>query len=357
MRTIFSGKKITGILSILPQKEVSFNDEIGNYSLPSKQTLKLKNVMGFEKHRIVHDSTATSDLCVAGLQYLLDNNLITKDEIGGIIVVTTTPDHLIPPVSNIIHGKFGFDKEVVCLDISQGCVAFLIGLMQAFMLLDRINNKKMMVFTADVLSKRVSQQDRNSYPLIGDGAAITIVENDLSAKDIFFISYNDGSRRDALIIPAGGSRLPCSIETSIRRDIANDGNLRALDNLTMNGSDVFTFVQTEVPPLIEETVTYAGKTKSEIDWFLFHQPNKFMLKKLAERLGVPYEKVPMNIVENYGNPSGASIPFCITHNLSSLMKQEEFLCCLSAFGSGLSWAAMVLELGKLDFCEMLISDC
>ncbi|PWW08316.1 3-oxoacyl-[acyl-carrier-protein] synthase-3 [Paenibacillus cellulosilyticus] len=356
MKTVFKKKKITGILGVLPATEVSFEDEVSNYNFPEKQTMRLKKIMGFEKHRVVKDTTASSDLCVAGLNHLLEKKLIDKGEIGAIVVVTTTPDHFIPHVSNIIHGNCDLSNDVICMDLNQGCAGFLQGLMQSFMLLEHLGNKKVVLFNVDTLSKKVSKQDRNSYPLIGDAAGITVVENDPNARDIHFNMYNDGGRREALIIPAGGSRLPSSAETAVMRDLDQDGNLRSLDNLKMDGSEVFTFVQTEVPPLIEETLKLADQDKEHIDWFLFHQPNKFMLKKLAEKLEVPYEKVPMNVVENFGNPSGSSIPIDIVHNLGSLVMDNQYNCCLAAFGSGLAWGAMTIELGRMDFCEMLISD-
>ncbi|MEX3745400.1 MULTISPECIES: 3-oxoacyl-ACP synthase III family protein [Lysinibacillus] len=357
MKTIFYGKKITGMLGILPQKEIMFEDEVENYSFPEKQTLRLKKIMGYEKHRIVKNKTASSDLCIAGLNHLLKKQLIKKEEIGAIVVVTITPDFFVPHVSNVIHGEFELDKDVICIDVSQGCTGFLYGLMQSFMLLNHLGDKKVILFTADTLSKKVSTKDRNSYPLIGDAAGISIIENDQNSKDIHFNLYNDGSNRDALIIPAGGSKLACSPETAVLKDLDNDGNLRSLDNLKMDGSEVFTFVQKEVPPMIEEILCFSENNKEEIDWFLFHQPNKFMLRKLAEKLDVPYEKIPMNIVENYGNPSGASIPINIVHNLGENVINNTYNCCLAAFGAGLTWGAMTMELGGLDFCEMLVSDC
>lgn len=357
MKTVFHGKKITGLLGVLPQNSVAFEDEINNYTFPPKQTLRLQKIMGYKTHRIVKDSTATSDLCCAGLSYILEKGWLKKEEIGGIVVSTSSPDHFIPPVSSIIQGKFQLGKDVTCVDVNQGCVAFFWGLIEAFMLLEHMENKKVIVFAADVLSKKVSKKDRNSYPLIGDGAGIAIVENCSNQEDIHVILYNNGAKGDVLQIPAGGSRMPCTPETAVLHDVDGDGNLRALDNLVMKGSDVFTFVQTEVPPLIEEALDFAGLTKEDIDWYLFHQPNKFMLRKLAEKLEIPYEKVPMNVVEEFGNSSGACIPICIVHNLSESMKKQNFLCCLSAFGSGLTWGAMTLRMGEMDFCEMLISDC
>lgn len=357
MKTIFRKKKISGLLSVLPATTVKFEDEINNYTFPPKQTLRLQKVMGYKQHAIVKKTTATSDLCLVGLEYILQKGWLKKEEIGGIVVACSYPDHFIPPVSNIIHGKLELSEDVYCVDMSQGCVGFLMALTQGLMLLDHIKDKKIIVISADVLSKKISRQDRNSYPLVGDAAGIAVLENSEEENAIFTIIRNNGSMSDALTIPAGGSRMPCNEETAKLIDRDNDGNLRSLDNLTMNGSDVFTFVQTKVPPMVEEVLEYAGVTKEDIAYYLFHQPNKFMLKKLAEKIGVPYEKVPMNVVEEFGNSSGACIPVCATYNIADILKSENHRYCLSAFGSGLTWEAMVMNIGKLDFCEILVSDC
>lgn len=356
MKTIFRNKKISGLLSVLPATTVKFEDEINNYTFPPKQTLRLQKVMGYKQHAIVKETTATSDLCLAGLEYILQKGWLKKEEIGGIVVACSYPDHFIPPVSMIVQGKLDLPEDVYCVDISQGCVGFLMALTQGFMLLDHMKDKKVVVISADVLSKKVSKQDRNSFPLIGDAAGIAVIENCEEENEIFTIIRNNGSMGDALTIPAGGSRMPSSAETAKLVDKDNDGNLRSLDNLTMKGSDVFTFVQTKVPPMIDEVLEYAGITKEDIAYYLFHQPNKFMLKKLAEKIGVPYEKVPMNVVEEFGNSSGACIPVCATFNIADLLKGEKHKYCLSAFGSGLTWEAMLMDIGRLDFCEMLVSD-
>ncbi len=357
MKTIFRQKKITGLLAVLPETRVKFEEEINNYTFPPKQTLRLQKIMGYKQHAIAKSSTATSDLCLAGLENILQNGWLQKDEIGGIVVACSYPDHFIPPVSSILHGKLKLAEDVFCVDISQGCAGFIMALVQGFMLLEHVGKKKVVVIAADVLSKKVSPRDRNSYPLMGDAAGIAVLENCVEANQIHTIIRNNGGLGDALIIPAGGSRMQATAETAQLIDQENDGNLRALDNLTMRGSDVFTFVQTKVPPLIEDTLAYSGTNKESIYRYLFHQPNKFMLKKLAEKIGIPYERMPMNVVEEFGNSSGACIPVCAAYNLSDILKQEKHKYCLAAFGSGLTWAAMVLDLGEMDFCEMLISNC
>jgi len=202
---------------------------------------------------------------------------------------------------------------------------------------------------ADALSRKVSGRDRNSNPLIGDAASVTVVaRRDEPCTTVFDIRM-DGRDALALWIPAGGARLPHSTTTAeLHEDAA--GNLRSQDHLVMKGDSVFNFVQGAVPPLIEDTLAQARVAKTEIDYFLFHQPNRFMLHKLAASLGVPPEKVPANVVRTFGNASGVSIPMTICHNLASVLREQSLLCCLSGFGVGLTWGAAVISLGPLSYC-------
>lgn len=355
MQMTFTGKKISGMLGILPEQEIFFDDEVGNYSFPEKQTLRLKQVMGYEKHRISKSTSSSADFAEYGIDYILKEKWITKEEIGAVVVVSLCPDFFVPHISNIVQGKLGLGQDTLCIDMAQGCCGFLLGLMESFMLLEHMEDKKVVLVNVDILSHKVSHRDRNDYPLIGDAATVTILENTDSSDEIYYEMHMDGSRGDVLKIPAGAFRMPSTPETAVMNDLG-DGNFRSLDNMHMNGSAVFNFVQTEVPPLIQNALQNTGNSIEDIDYFLFHQPNKFMLQKLAQKLHVPFDKMPMNLVENYGNPSGASIPLVTLHNLSQQLKEQSFKCCLSAFGSGLAWGAIVMELGKLSNCEIIVSD-
>jgi 3-oxoacyl-[acyl-carrier-protein] synthase III len=121
----------------------------------------------------------------------------------------------------------------------------------------------------------------------------------------------------------------------------------------MDGSAIFNFVQLEVPPLIEGLLASAGSSVEAVDYFLCHQPNRFMLQKLAEKMKIPYAKMPNNVVEHFGNSSGATIPVAIALNLANEVKSGHKQVCLAGFGGGLTWSAMLLRLGGLDFCEMI----
>ena len=355
MQMRFTGKAITSMLGVLPETVGLFDDEVGNYAFPPKQTLRLKKVMGFNRHRLAKNTTTVSDLALYGMKHMLGNGWIRREEIGAVVVVTLCPDYFVPHISNIIHGECGLPQDVICMDIPQGCCGFLLGLMQSFLLLEHMGDKKAILINGDVLSHKVSQRDRNDFPLIGDAATLSIIANDKSDGEIYFELNTDGSKRDALKIPAGAFRMPSTDETAVMKDLG-DGNFRALDHMHMDGSSVFNFVQTEVPPMLEHAFGEAGLSIGDIDYFLFHQPNRFMLQKLAEKAKLPLEKLPMNLVENYGNPSGASIPLTAILNYRDELLSQRKKCCLSAFGSGLAWGTMFMEIGELEHCEMLESD-
>jgi len=327
-------------------------EEMKNYNFPEARSLKLKEVMGYNKRRLVEPNVCVSDLAVFGLEKMFERGWLKKDEIDALLLITHTPDRLAPPTSNIIQGRLGLKRDLFCMDVSQACAGFVIGLMQAFMLLEQESVKKVVLINADVMSRKASPKDRNIYPLIGDAATITVIERDSEGGTIHAALKMDGAQGEALVIPAGGMRMPCTPETARLEDVG-DNNLRAKDHLKMDGSAIFNFVQLEVPPLIEGLIAKAGTSVEAIDYFVCHQPNRFMLQKLADKMKVPYAKMPSNVVEHFGNSGGATIPTAITFNLANELKHGHFLACLAGFGGGLVWASMLMPIGGLSFCEMI----
>lgn len=348
----FKNKKITGILTVLPKKVVTFEEEMGNYNFSPAKCMKLKLAMGYKEHRLAEAGQCSSDFCIHGLQYLFDNNMLKKDEIDALLFVSQSPDYFMPPTSNVIQGHFGLKQDMICMDINQGCAGFELGLIQAFMMLNQPCINKVVLMNADVLSPKVSDQDRNSKPLTGDAASITIVEKCEDVPTIYANIKMDGTGALAINIPAGGFRMPCTEETAKMVEDVN-GNFRSLNNLVMKGDDVFNFVQREVPPMIEHLMDEAQVSIEDIDWFMFHQPNKFMLQKLADKIGVPREKMPANIVENFGNASGVTVTTNISYNLGEEVVNGSKKVCIAGFGVGLTWSSLILELNKLSFNKII----
>ena len=351
MDFVFKNKRIGGILTILPQRAVRFEDEMANYNFSPAKCMKLKLAMGYNEHRIAAPGQCSSDFCTFGLQYLFDNGLLKKEDIDALLFVSQSADYYMPPTSNIIHGHFGLKQDCLCMDINQGCAGFELGLIQSFLLLEQPAIKKVVLMNADVLSPKVSDQDRNSKPLIGDAAAITIVEKCENENPIYANIKMDGTGAMVLNIPAGGFRMPSTPETAVMvQDSA--GNFRSKNNLIMQGDEVFNFVQREVPPMIEHLFEQSCVDRSDVDWYMFHQPNKFMLHKLADKLRIPHEKMPANIVENFGNASGVTVPTCISYNLGKQLVDRKMRLCLAGFGVGLTWSSIMMEMGNLDFCRI-----
>ena len=351
MNFLFSGKRIAGIHVVLPSRELRFVDDMSAFGFTPERSRRVQEVMGYDKHRVVEPGVCVSDLAVAGLRQLFHEHLLQPDEFDALLVLTQSPDHFIPPTSNIIQGQINLKHDLLCMDINQGCAAWLLGLIQACLLLEQHAIRKVVLIAGDVISRRVSPRDRNSFPLIGDGIGIALLEKSPDADPIHANLRMDGSRGSALTIPAGGFRLPSSLETAIERD-AGDSNLRSLDHLHMDGTAVFNFVQREVPPMIEELLRFANTPEHTIDYYLFHQPNRFMLEKLAAKMKVDPARMPSNVVENFGNSSGASIPVNIALNLAHVLPTQTLRVCLAGFGSGLTWSSMLLNLGPLRFCSM-----
>ncbi len=352
MDFVFRNKRISGILTVLPKTAVKFEDEMANYNFSPAKSMKLKLAMGYNEHRIARPGQTSCDFCRYGMQYLFDNGLLKTEEVDALLFVSQSPDYFMPPTGNLLHGHFGLKRDCLCMDINQGCAGFELGLIQAFFLLEQPAINKVVLLNADVLSSKVSPRDRNSKPLIGDAASITVVEKCAEENPVYANIKMDGTGALVLNIPAGGFRLPSSPGTAVMEEDAA-GNFRSKDNLVMQGDEVFNFVQREVPPMIEHLYEQSGVDRNDVDWYMFHQPNKFMLGKLADKLGVPREKMPANIVENFGNASGVTVPTCISYNLGEKLCNETMLLCLAGFGVGLTWSSIMMKAGNLRFNQII----
>src|SRR5438309_5425327 len=142
MKFQFDRKKISGVLVVVPANEKHFIEEMKNYNFPEARSLKLKEVMGFNKRRAATADVCVSDLAIFGLKHLFARKLLEAAEIDALLLLTQTGDYLLPPTSNIIQGRLGLKRDMICLDINQACAGFVLGLMQAFMLLEQQSIRK-----------------------------------------------------------------------------------------------------------------------------------------------------------------------------------------------------------------------
>lgn len=353
MLTSFKNKTISSVITVLPTNEVDFLDEIDNYGYSEVKMKKLKKIMGYNTRRVAMPKEGMSDYAIFGIQHLIDQKIITTDDIGAIIVTSTSPDYFIPPTSNIIQGHFGISHDCVCIDISQGCCGYSVGLTYSFMTLEHLVGKKVLLVCGDMMTAKVGPHDRASRPILGDAVTISVVENQEKGREVFCNIKNEGEKGMAIVIPAGGNKMPISEETHIET-MGEDGNMRSPEHFFMEGDEVFNFVINETPLMLQELMDKADVTTADIDAFICHQPNKFMLKKLAEKLEVDTDKMPNDIVELYGNSNSATIPVTLCQHYNELYAEKDCLkLCFASFGSGLALGGIILSLPKLQYCNMI----
>ncbi len=352
MKHIFKNRKISAIIAVVPKEEYCFDDEYPAYKLTEDKARRFKKMIGLDRHRIAPPEVCSSDLCLYALQRLLDEGALKKEEIGALVFVSQTPDYFVPPTSNVIHGKLGLGHDVVCLDLNQGCAGFALGLLEAFLLLEITALPKVVLLNGDTGSKQVGRCNRISYPLTGDAGSATVIERCEAENPIYMDAKNDGSRHEAIIIPAGAYRTPATLETLQLHEV-EEGMLLSQQHVRMDGAAIFNFTMDDVPLQIAEVLSDSGDSRDSIEYFLFHQPNAFILKQMADKMKIPQAKLPNNIVNLYGNSSSVTIPLNIALNCGEPMLRRSHRVCISGFGVGLTWITTVMDLGPLKACRIV----
>ena len=354
MITKFTNKTISSVLTVFPQQEIDFMDEMNNYNYSELKMKKLKKLMGYSTRRCGKKGEGVSDYAIFGVQHLIDQQIIKVEDVGAIIVTSTSPDYFIPPTSNLIQGHFNISHDCVCIDVSQGCCGYSVGLTYAFMTLEHLAaDKKVLLVCGDMMSQKIGARDRASRPIIGDAVTISVVENCADGKEVYCCLKNQGEHGMAINIPAGGNKLPCSAETAVEVE-DEAGNWRSQEQFFMEGDLVFNFVINETPLMIDELLAFANINKEEIDYFVCHQPNAFMLKKLAERVEVEPEKMPNDIVSIYGNSNSATIPVTLCHHYEEMYEgKDQNKLMFASFGSGLALGGVLIDLPALRYCKMI----
>lgn len=349
----FKKARITGVVTCVPKTERLLDDELELFGGNAKQLARLKKTIGLDRRRVVDPDTTSLDLCEAATRRLLKETGAVIESIDALIFVTQTPDHPQPCNAALLHGRLELQASVAALDVNLGCSGYVYGLWLAHMMIESGGCQRVLLLAGDTISRVVNPRDRATAPLFGDGGSATLVEKDEQAPRSFFCLNTDGRGAKHLIVPAGGQRCPTSPAT-VEEFEDEGGNIRSGENLFMDGAEIFNFSITEEPKAVKDLVDYAGVSLESVDYFVFHQANRYILSNIAKRLKLDVDKVPMRTVECFGNQSSASIPSAICGELSeplSVAKSRKIL--LSGFGVGLSWASCLVEFNGLKACSLI----
>lgn len=340
----FENISITAIVTTLGSNIINLEDEKERFGFDDEGLSRLQKSIGLKTRYIADGGICASDLCVQSAENIFANTNIKKDEIDALLFVTQSPDYKAPSTAIIMQDRLGIPTRCAAFDINLGCSGFIYGLFTAFSYVNS-GMEKVLLCVGDVNSYFSGEKDKIFTPLMGDAGSAIIIEKKNSPKS-FFSLYSDGSGYKHLIIPAGGARNPSTNDTLTPKQ-QEDGGIRRDEDLFMNGKEVFNFAIKTVPSLIKELLQTAGKENNDIDYFVLHQANPYILKTIASRLKVSNDKVPLMTGQIYGNQNSASIPGTINGFLSNEFSSNQLTITIAGFGIGLSWGGAILQIDSI----------
>lgn len=340
----FNNSKIVGISTIVPKTEKVLTDDKLLYNGDEKRIKRVINSSGFLKRRVVDENTTSSDLCLQAAENLIENLNVDKHEIDALIFVSYTPDYLMPATSYVLHKRLALSQNCIVMDIPQACSGYIIGLFQASMLINA-GCRKVLLLVGDCFSKFSDMFKNHTAPIFGDAGSATLIEYSLDAGNSYFSINSDGNGYDSLMCTNGGFRNIPTLGS-----FYEDGKYKY--DAVMDGGRIFEFTMENIAPSIENLMNYANLEQKDINCFVFHQANKFILENIARKLNIDETLISTETLTNFGNQCGASIPCTISNTLRTVVGNEKKKVLMSGFGVGLSWATAILDLNKI-YCSKL----
>ena len=317
---------ITGVQGYLPEDVLS-NEDLTKMVDTSDEWITTRT--GIKERRIMKNG-ASSDMAEQAVIKLLQKKNIDPLEIELVILASVTPDYLFPSTANVLCDKVGM-TNAWGFDLSAACSGFLFALTTATQFIENGRYKKILVVGVDKMSSIVDYTDRTTCVIFGDGAGVVLLEPNeegLGIQD--HILRTDGSGRQFLIQPGGGSANPSSFETVEKK----------MHFIKQEGLQVFKFAVTKMADVSAEIMEKNNLSSDDVAWLVPHQANLRIIDATASRMGLSTDKVMINI-QKYGNTTAATLPLCLWDYESQLKKGDNII--LSAFGGGFTWGAILIK--------------
>lgn len=327
---------IKDIAYYLPERVVT-NEELVE-EFPEWSVDKIADKVGvLERHVAAPDETAT-DMAVKAAEALFAQGAVQRSEVDFVLLCTQSPDYFLPSSACVIQDRLGIPTGCGALDFNLGCSGYEYGLALAKGLILGGVAKNVLLLTAETYNKYLHPRDKGNRTIFGDGATATVVSTSGFAEIGQFTLGTDGSGANNLIVKTGASRHPQKCD-----DLSFDegGNPRSSDYLFMDGSEIFMFTLVKVPKMMKAVLAANELQKEDIDLFVFHQANKYMLEHLRKKLKIDEDKFFVNL-EKVGNTVSSTIPIALCDARKQGRLRGKVL--LAGFGVGLSWGATVLRI-------------
>lgn len=334
--------RIAGVATFLPEKRLGNEDLAQVFETWSAD--KIYEKTGIMERRVAAPDETALDMGIKAAERLIEKLGIDRQSIDHLIFCTQAPDYILPTSACVMQHRLGLAKTTGAFDINLGCSGYVYGLSIAAGLIAGGMAERILFVTADTYSKFINENDRSVRTLFGDGASATLIEAGRDSEDASigpFIFGTDGSGAEDLIVPSGGARQPRTDDTA--RELEDEfGNVRSKDNLYMNGTAVMSFTLREIPKLLAGLKDKSGLDDDDIDFYVLHQANRFMLDALVKKMKIPPAKAPYHF-ELIGNTVSSTIPFVLEALLSAEKIRPGSRAVLMGFGVGLSWGGTVVK--------------
>lgn len=340
-RVTLDNVRFRGLASCVPRTIVSNLD--CPESKRSERERLVRNI-GILNRRVCFPWQTFSDLAFAAAERLIDEIGWRRDEIDALIVVTQSPDYLVPATAIILQDRLKLRQGTIAFDINLGCSGYPFGIYTVGAMIASGGIKKALLLVGD---KGASLRD----PLFSDCGTATALEHDTNASRIWFDLNSDGSGYRAIIFPVGGAREPMGFHHFLPQRGEN-GDLRRPVDLVLDGTAVLNFSTQRVPPAIRDLCAYASVDLTEIDYVVLHQANRMINETIRKKLSLPPEKVP-SALHDFGNSNSASIPITMTARLRDVLSSTRKRLLLSGFGVGLSWGSCIVDIDGAAFPALI----
>lgn len=332
---------IKAIRSHLPAAKLT-NDQLAQ-EYADWDAAKILDKTGISERRVVGPDECASDLGVAAAQKLFSTGACAPADIDFLLFCTQSPDYFLPTTACLVQERLGLRRNCGAIDFNQGCSGFVYGLALAKSLVETGMARNVLLITAETYTKFINPRDRSVRTIFGDAAAATLVGGVEAESELVgpFVFGTDGRGAQNLIVPAGGLRSLKSLETAAEhRD--ESGNWRSAENLYMNGPEIFNFTLQAVPDAVRRLTERWGQPLEKVDYYVFHQANKFMLERLRSKLKIPVDKFWLNM-ENCGNTVSSTIPIALESAQAGGHVHPGDSVMILGFGVGYSWAGGMMR--------------
>jgi 3-oxoacyl-[acyl-carrier-protein] synthase-3 len=324
------GAAIRGIVSAVPSRRFDNVEDTSGFT--AEEVRKVVGMAGVKYRRLAGESVCSSDLCQAAAESLLEKVGWERDSVDALIMVTQSPDYLLPSTACLLQSKLGLPTSCAAFDVGLGCSGYPYGLYLGALMISHGGIRRALVLHGETPARFADESDRSVSLLFGDAGSATALEGDPSgiSSPWAFVLHTDGTGFEDLIIPGGG----------FRERFPED---RRRHYVSMNGPNIFSFSIKRVPAVIQDTLDLAGTTKEDVDYYILHQSNQFIMRHLTKKMGIPEDKVPLTLGD-FGNTGGPSVPLTMVHGGLVRPLDRPLTLMLVGYGVGLSWGSALVQL-------------